>query len=426
MIKNNKGFTVVELIASFVFVSILSISLFGIIMNYRDKEIDSSIEADLLAYKSKLTIDIEQDIQRKGLKNIKYCDSSQINTRESCINLNFNDGETKQFKKYTVKCWKVFCMASESGAELTELNSCKNGAPPVCEADYKDSEEFSYYTTYLSYGGVRYPIPDADNVTIESDNLLEYTVASDALENNLTLYKINVKLTHVDLDADMDISIVATGTEQVNSGDTPYKEYKIGDLVNIQLNANETRDFRVISDSSGYNGSVTLLYDDDNEKLTDKKNSSLEDVFPKERSKALFNSDVSQGNNYLGSAIEATLNGNQGLSLFWSNADKVRLITVEELANIVGISPNYRRTFDSPLDASENLNGASTAPSWLFRNKYWTSSKVSLKDNEDGNQNGYVWYVDDTTNYMKATLVNTPDIYIRPVIEISKTYINNQ
>ena len=67
MIKNNKGFTVIELIASFVFVSILSISLFSIIMNYRDKEIDSSIEADLLAFKSKLTIDIEQDIHRKGL-----------------------------------------------------------------------------------------------------------------------------------------------------------------------------------------------------------------------------------------------------------------------------------------------------------------------------------------------------------------------
>ncbi|MBR1385571.1 MAG: type II secretion system protein [Bacilli bacterium] len=425
MMKSNKGFTVVELIASFVFVSILSISLFGIIMNYRDKQIDSSIEADLLAFKSKLTIDIEQDIQRKGLKNIQYCDSSEIDTKKSCIRLNFNDGDTKVFKKYTVKCWKVYCMASESGAPVLEKNECTNGAPPICEGDYKDTSEFSYYNTYLSYGGVRYPIPDADNVTIESDNLLYYTTARDALENNLTLYKINVKLTHVDLDADMDISIVASGTEQVDTNTTPYKAYSIGDIVSVKLNETDTRKFRVVSDSSGYNSSVTLLYDDTSPRLTDIKDSSnVSYVFPESKNKTAFNSDITHGNNYLGSSIEEVINGSEGVAFFWKNADKVRLLTVEELASLANVSPDYRKTFESLDEAQQNLNLNSTAQDWIFGYNYWTSSKVALKAGIE-NQNGYVWYVDNATGYMKALRVDTDNIYLRPVIEISKDFINN-
>ena len=64
---NNKGFTVVELIASFVFSSILALSLFAVILNYRDKEVDSSIETRLLAFKSNLMIDVEKDIEKYGL-----------------------------------------------------------------------------------------------------------------------------------------------------------------------------------------------------------------------------------------------------------------------------------------------------------------------------------------------------------------------
>ena len=68
----NKGFTVVELIASFVFTSVLTMSLFSIVISFRDKEINTSVETELYAFKQRFTITVEQDIQRYGLKEINY------------------------------------------------------------------------------------------------------------------------------------------------------------------------------------------------------------------------------------------------------------------------------------------------------------------------------------------------------------------
>ena len=61
---NNKGFTVIELVLSFAFVSVLSVSLFAVVINYREKQQESSIETKLLSYKSKLIVDVQNDIQK--------------------------------------------------------------------------------------------------------------------------------------------------------------------------------------------------------------------------------------------------------------------------------------------------------------------------------------------------------------------------
>ena len=82
MLKNNRGFTVIELITSFVFTSILAVSLFSVVLNSRDRQIDAQIKADLLAFKSQITIDIQKDIQLKGLNSIDYCMSENPTTHE--------------------------------------------------------------------------------------------------------------------------------------------------------------------------------------------------------------------------------------------------------------------------------------------------------------------------------------------------------
>ena len=74
MLKNKKGFTVIELITSFVFASILSITLFAVVIDYRAKEIDTSIQADLLAFKSKLIIDVDPidiTLSKRNLEGLK-------------------------------------------------------------------------------------------------------------------------------------------------------------------------------------------------------------------------------------------------------------------------------------------------------------------------------------------------------------------
>ena len=103
MLKNNKGFTVIELIMSFVFSSILAISLFSVIVTYKGKQVDSTIEAELLAFKSHIVMDVQEDIQLKGLKEIDTCKKVDPNTgleipnviEPRCVNITFNDNSKK-------------------------------------------------------------------------------------------------------------------------------------------------------------------------------------------------------------------------------------------------------------------------------------------------------------------------------------------
>lgn len=375
---NNKGFTVVELIASFVFSSILAISLFAVIINYRDKEEDSSIQTDLLAFKSQITIDIEKDIEKKGLKEIKYCTDARGNRIARCIVLSFLRGESKTFE-----------IKEEGKVETLEgLNG--------------SDTSFSYTIPYLTYGGIRYDIPDSANINVRSDYLLEMTTVNDGLESNTPLYKIRVILVHNDLDADIDISIVADGS--VNYSDTitnPYKAFAIGDRVSVILNSSEQREFRVIKASGGYDGKVTLLYDD------------AYSLGATSLPKTAFNNSKSNGNQYEGSSIKAEIDS---LSLKWSNADEVRIITAEEVGYIVAASPSFKQE-DAP---SLSL---SSAPAWLVSTNYYTMNSKLVSD--ESKKDMFVWYVNGTNKRVDQTYVDVK-YQLRPVIVVDKRYIANQ
>lgn len=373
---NNKGFTVVELIASFVFSSILAISLFAVIINYRDKEEDSSIETDLLAFKSQITIDIEKDIERNGLKEINYCTDSRGNRIARCIKLSFLKGESKTFE--IKEEGKVETMEGLNGSDTS----------------------FSYTVPYLTYGGIRYDIPDAANVNVRSDYLLEMTTVNDGLESNTPLYKIRVILVHNDLDADVDISIVADGS--VNYTDTmtnPYKSFALGDRVSVILNKTEQREFRVIKASGGYDGKVTLLYDD----------SYSDASLPL----TAFNNSKSNGNQYEGSSIKGEIDA---LESRWVNADEIRLITAEEVGYVVSSSPIFKQYNASSLSLS-------SAPSWLVSTNYYTMT--SKLESEDDKKNLYVWYVNGTNKRVDPTYVDAK-YQLRPVIVVDKRYVANQ
>ena len=84
---NKKGFTIIELIVSFAFVSILTASLFAVVINYKEKEQDVSVETELLSFKYKITIEIENDIQKKLLNYIEYCIDSNRFSKYKAHNL---------------------------------------------------------------------------------------------------------------------------------------------------------------------------------------------------------------------------------------------------------------------------------------------------------------------------------------------------
>ena len=378
MLKDNKGFTVIELITSFVFTSILALSLFSVILLYKSKQTDSSIEARLLAFKSQLIIDIQEDIQRKGLKSIDYCpagvedEGKTIHPR--CVIISFNDDTSKVF---------------EIGLD--------NNVDEIIDKE-GNSNYFYYSTPYVIYGEIRREIPDAANVSIDDEYILYQTSSYDGLETGTKLYKINFNLQHNDLDADINIAIVANGTLPIPSSSGTYNSYNIGDEVDVQLTSSTVRHFRVIQASSRYKRTVLLLYDDvyDSSLILD----STE-----------FNILGNYSNRYDTSIIKESV---RSIKINWPNIDDVRLITTDEIARIASFCPQYRGV-DS-LDAS-----LSSAPSWLTNKSYWTMTPKELTNSDNGKK---VWYVNSVQNSLSSDYVNE-NYALRPVIEVKKEYLLN-
>ena len=367
---NKKGFTIIELIVSFAFVSILTASLFAVVINYKEKEQDVSVETELLSFKYKITIEIENDIQKKLLNYIEYCIDSNGNISNRCIILNFMDGTSKTLE-----------IRSEKKTETIEDST------------------FTYDEPYILYGGVRYTPPDASRLFIKSDYMLQYTTLDDDLENNMSLYRIKISLEHVDIEKLFDITIVATGNKNVKTG-TPaqYKAYNIGDLVKIQINGYQQLDFYVIENSSEYNSNLTLLL-------------ASPTSLPIEISSYLAYNVRNNGNQYQNSLIYSQI---QKLYNYWLTPDLIRLITAEELGYLVYACPKYMQNDAPNLDLS-------SAPEWVYNSNYWTMTSKK----ESGVDNGTkVWVVDQTSKSLTSAFVDAT-YSLRPVIEINKKYVTN-
>ena len=150
---NKKGFTVIELILSFAFVAVLTVALFSLVMNYRKKEQYAEEVTELTAYKNNITMRIQNDIEQKLLKDVKYCTSggSRVNR---CVEFTFQDG-TKS--KLQVLLEDVTDTVGES--------------------------VFTYYRYYVVYDDILYPTPAPGSVEIRSDYMLENTDENDEIAN---------------------------------------------------------------------------------------------------------------------------------------------------------------------------------------------------------------------------------------------------
>ena len=78
-LRINNGFTVIELILSFAFVSALAAALFAAVVNYRDKEEQASIESRLISFKNRMTLELQKDIEIRMLDTIEYCRDNEGN-----------------------------------------------------------------------------------------------------------------------------------------------------------------------------------------------------------------------------------------------------------------------------------------------------------------------------------------------------------
>jgi len=380
---NKKGFTVVELIMSFAFVSVLTASLLAVVINYKDKEQDLSIKAELLSFKSKLTVDIQNDIQTKILDSMEHCIDASNNRISRCVKLIFKNGETKvlQIKEEI----KEDYILNDDGSE----------------------EPFMYKAPYITYGDIRYTPPEAGNIIVNNTFILDYNTANDGVENGLSLYKISIDFEHVDIDADINISIVASGNKIINNAEsTKYGDYSTGDRVTVQLGGTEERNFYVLQNSSTYENKLVLL----SEGNIGEASNAL--VFGPSAGTMAFASGES-GNLYENnSAVKVQLEYLAN-KYNWQNPDVIRLATIEEIGYLVFACPKYQEE-DAP-----NMP-LTSAPDWvLSTNSYWTMSPALYSDNKSGK---YSWYVD--VGEKKIMPATTDKQYgIRPVIEITKEFI---
>ena len=156
--------------------------------------------------------------------------------------------------------------------------------------------------------------------------------------------------------------------------------YKVGDEIEVVLGKGIKAKFYVIEDSDSKNGGVTAIY------------------------KGVLGEEFSFG------ATKAGLDGSTAktkldeLTKAWETPDVIRLIDVSEI--------------NDEIDTSSEEDYEFTKPTFLNIGKsYWTETVV----NSNGNFKPYVVNSLSTVSTLKTTTDSTA--YIRPVIEVSKLYI---
>lgn len=86
--KNNKGFTIIELLVSFVLSMIIITLMFQLILNLKDVFQTSALKTDLLNKQNLMINKIYTDLLENKVTTINSCGID-------CISFTFNDGTTK-------------------------------------------------------------------------------------------------------------------------------------------------------------------------------------------------------------------------------------------------------------------------------------------------------------------------------------------
>lgn len=94
--KNNKAFTLVEMLVSFTLAMVLVIVMFQLIINLKELYISSGLKTELLNKQYIITNKIYSDLNEKKLAQIQNCNMPEI-----CILFTFNDGSTKTLEADT-------------------------------------------------------------------------------------------------------------------------------------------------------------------------------------------------------------------------------------------------------------------------------------------------------------------------------------
>lgn len=175
---NNKGFTVVELIVTFILVMSLSVGLFTVADSYRERQQKETILKELNSYRNEVLKIVQDDFLNKGIDDIEG-----INTQDNSSACNgFNQGVNVKYKDGDIS---AFCIGDQ-GIKYNDILYPK----PL--------EEFVSFTNDIIY---------TESKEFEFD-----TNSDNVIDTKKRILSINVKMKHSELEEPVELRVVGVNT----------------------------------------------------------------------------------------------------------------------------------------------------------------------------------------------------------------------
>lgn len=187
--KNNKGFTIAELLVTFVLVMSIVLALFKVVDHYRERQQNATSVKEMNSYRNQIVKVVEDDIlfNYRGIKEIKGLDlkpSEKPNSQQG-IKITFNG-------------------VDDNGVLIAKNLIVKNNG--------------------ILYGDMFYEFPSKFVSAVDDVIYTETKVSSDDSSLDKAIYSIHIDLTHSELNRIFNINIVAvnnTPTITDTTNETP-------------------------------------------------------------------------------------------------------------------------------------------------------------------------------------------------------------
>lgn len=172
--KNNKGFTIAELLVTFVLVMSIVLALFKVVDHYRERQQNATSVKEMNSYRNQIVKVVEDDIlfNCEGIKEIKGLDlkPSEGPNSQQGIKITFNG-------------------VDDNGVLIAKNLIVKNNG--------------------ILYGDMFYEFPSKFVSAVDDVIYTETKVSSDDSSLDKAIYSIHIDLTHSELNRIFNINIVA-------------------------------------------------------------------------------------------------------------------------------------------------------------------------------------------------------------------------
>lgn len=194
--KNNKGFTIAELLVTFVLVMSIVLALFKVVDHYRERQQNATSVKEMNSYRNQIVKVVEDDIlfNYGGIKEIKGLDENDLSV-SAIEKANFQQGIEITFNE-------VIASTQPNTINTKRLIVKKNGI-------LYDNMFYEFPSKFVSaVDDVIYTETQVEKVSSEDPSLKK------------AIYSIHIDLTHSELNRIFNINIVAVNNNPTNTDTT--------------------------------------------------------------------------------------------------------------------------------------------------------------------------------------------------------------